>query len=512
MGIRLVHGIDLSGPGGLAKLFAHHRAQYGNAVMLTRLDEIRTRQSAIQTSLTDLEAGEDTEDNRTRSDALLEEWDELKTELVPLAERAAKIAAVRAAMADEANLEDGSDGEQTNIQRMSGTTGPDFHQRAKIDPFKGLEDVKSGLTSPEQVRSRAMQAVDDYHTRSDHWQLSDSAAENAARLIQKGGKAFGTNIARQMLSTGSPEYLAAFEAYLTDPGGYAARAALSLTSANGGYLVPFTLDPTIILTNSSSANPYRQIATVKTTTTNNWNGVTSAGMSAEWTAEGTEAADATPTVGNLQIVPTKADAYLFGSFEVLSDSDFASQMPDLLADAKDRIEETAFAVGTGSTQPNGVIPRGTSASMLTGTAATGPNAADVYTLQGALPARWRGPRANNVWLMNLATINKLRNTPKFTGATVSIVDDSGDLPKLLGKPIYESTSILGVYTTGNKVIAYLDARQFYIVDRVGMSIVYDPVVLGTNRRPTGQGAWYSFWRVGSDVSTSNAVRVGSTLT
>jgi HK97 family phage major capsid protein len=444
---------------------------------------------------------------------LLQEWDELEVEVEPLAARAAKIAAVRAAnIAGTVSVEPGSD-DSGQIQRMAGTTGPTFVPgKRNEDPFRELEHVRTGLVPANQIRSRAMDAVESFHERSDHWALSDEAAAQCAFLIEKGGKAFGTAIARQMLSTGSPEYLEAFQNYLNDPGGYAARAALSLTSANGGYLVPFTLDPSIILTNASSANPYRQIATIKTTTTNNWNGVTSAGMSAEWTAEGTEAADATPTVGNLQITPVKADAYLFGSFEVLSDSDFASQMPELLADAKDRIEETAFAIGTGSTQPNGVIPRGTSASMLSGTAATGPNAADVYTLQGALPARWRGPRANNVWLANLNTINKLRNTPKFTGSTQSIIDDSFDVPRMLGKPIYESTSIVGVFTTGSKVLAYLDARQFYIVDRVGMSIVYDPVVLGTNRRPTGQGAWYSFWRVGSDVSTPNAVRVASTLT
>lgn len=481
-----------------------------------RLEEIRTRQEVIKADLATIEtAPEETDELSLRADALLQEWDELDTESKPLADRAAKIAAVRAVIFEEtqnAGLEPGAD-DSGQIARMKGTTGPTFVPgRNTEDPFRQLDHVRTGLVAPDAVRSRAMQAIESFNKRSDHWALSDESAGHCAELVEKGGKTFGTAIARQMLSTGSPEYLEAFQAYLNDPGGYAARAALSLTSANGGYLVPFTLDPSIILTNASSANPYRQIATIKTTTTNNWNGVTSAGMSAEWTAEGTEAADATPTVGNLQITPVKADAYLFGSFEILSDSDFASQMPDLLADAKDRIEETAFAIGTGSTQPNGVIPRGTSTSMLSGTAATGPNAADVYTLQGLLPARWRGPRANNVWLANLATINKLRNTPKFTGSTQSIIDDSFDIPRLLGKPIYESTSILGTFTTGNKVLAYLDARQFYIVDRVGMSIVYDPVVLGANRRPTGQGAWYSFWRVGSDVSTPNAVRVGATLT
>ena len=83
---------------------------------------------------------------------------------------------------------------------------------------------------------------------------------------------------------------------------------------------------------------------------------------------------------------------------------------------------------------------------------------------------------------------------------------------MLGKPFLESTSILGTYTTGNKVLAYLDASQYYIVDRVGMSVLYDPVVLGANRRPTGQGAWYAFWRTGADVSTATAVRVFATLT
>jgi hypothetical protein len=45
-----------------------------------------------------------------------------------------------------------------------------------------------------------------------------------------------------------------------------------------------------------------------------------------------------------------------------------------------------------------------------------------------------------------------------------------------------------------------------------MSVLYDPVVLGANRRPTGQGAWYAFWRTGADASTATAIRVFATLT
>jgi hypothetical protein len=72
----------------------------------------------------------------------------------------------------------------------------------------------------------------------------------------------------------------------------AARAALNLGVASGGYLLPFVLDPTIVLTNNASANPYRRISNVKTTTSNTWNGVTSAGVTAAWLAEGIATADA----------------------------------------------------------------------------------------------------------------------------------------------------------------------------------------------------------------------------
>jgi HK97 family phage major capsid protein len=467
---------------------------------MKQADEIRARMSTIEAdikSLEELPVEEQTEEHHVRLDALLEDWDKAKTDLEPWQEREEKIAKVRERAQYEANREVGAD--------------PTVQVPTRRDPFADLDSVRTHMVPVAEVRARADAAIEAYAKRDDHWALSDDGAQHVTELVHKRGRNFGKAISEQLLVTGSPEYLASFESYLGDPGGFSQRAALSLTPANGGYLVPFTLDPTIILTNAGSANPYRQVANVKTTTTNDWNGVTSAGVSAEWTAEGIESADATPTVGQLKITPQKADAYLFGSFEVLSDSDFAQQLPELLADAKDRIEETAFAVGTGSGQPKGIITAGTSQNRA-GTAATGPVAQDVYALQAALPARFRGPRARNVWVGNLNVINSLRNVPSFTGSTTSIVNDNTSPPTMLGKPFLESTSVLGTYTTGNKVLAYLDASQYFIVDRVGMSVLYDPVVLGANRRPTGQGAWYAFWRTGADASTATAIRVFATLT
>jgi HK97 family phage major capsid protein len=480
---------------------------------LKRADEIRTRMDAIRSDVATLEQldakGEADETAETRLDDLLAEADMLTEELKPLAAREERIAAVTRSAQNEDSREEVGTEEVTRTERGTPELGI---RKSGRSPFENLDAVRNGYADPRDIRARAAGAIEEYAQRTDHWALPSDAAEQATSLVQRCGEKFGTVVARQMLITGTPEYREAFTAYMNDPTGYASRAAMSLTAANGGYLVPFTLDPTIILTNNGSANPYRQFATIKTTATNDWNGVTSAGVSAEWTAEGVEAADASPTVGQLKITPQKADAYLFGSFEVIGDSDIATQIPDLLADAKDRLEETAFAVGTGSGQPFGVMGRGTTLALASGTAATGPTAASVYSLMGALPARWRGPRAQNVWLANLTTINTLRNVPSFTGSTTSIVNDAGPVPTLLGKPLLESTSVVGTFTNGNKVLAFGDMRQFYIVDRVGMSVFYDNIVLGANRRPTGQGAWYAFWRVGADVSTAGAFRVATTTT
>jgi len=73
-------------------------------------------------------------------------------------------------------------------------------------------------------------------------------------------------VAQHILLTGSDEYREQFNRYLENPQGEQMRAALSLSLTNGGYLLPFVLDPTIILTNTSSANPWRRISNIKQTT------------------------------------------------------------------------------------------------------------------------------------------------------------------------------------------------------------------------------------------------------
>ena len=60
--------------------------------------------------------------------------------------------------------------------------------------------------------------------------------------------------------------------------------------------MPFTLDPTIMLTGSGALNPFREISDVEEIATDEWRGVSSAGVTASYQAEATETTDDSTTL------------------------------------------------------------------------------------------------------------------------------------------------------------------------------------------------------------------------
>jgi HK97 family phage major capsid protein len=469
---------------------------------MAALKEILGEQSRIKDELQRMESDDSiTEESEgDLRDTLLERWKELDGQAKPIIERMGRIKAITRTAGDDANLErpGGSDG--TSGSRF-GT--PDLVVRTNRDPFDSMDAVRSGMVTRGELRDRALDAIEMVAKRG---LAAHEFAEEATRKVQDGGYFSKNNIARHILETGSQEYYDAFEKYIANPDDMVARAALNLGVASGGYLLPFVLDPTIVLTNNASANPYRRVSNVKTTTSNTWNGVTSAGVTAAWLAEGVAAVDASPTVGNIVITPLKAAAWVFGSFEVLSDTDFGQQLPRLLADAKDRLEEAAFATGTGTAQPTGVVVGATST---TATVTTGAYVlADVYNLHASLPPRFRNS-PNCAWVANVAQINRTRALDTAGGASFWTNLGKDQPEQLMGKPIYESSSIDPVLTTTHKPMVFGDFSNYYIVDRVGVSIIYEPMVTGTGASanvPTGQSGWFMYWRVGANVSTASAFR------
>ncbi len=457
------------------------------------LQDMEARQRAIMDELAQIDQIEDPgEDDLAWQNTLILEHDDLDVIAAEPRKRSKDMARLRAAHADPANRE-GPDPVRT----------PDLATRNVIgqNPFADLERVRHGLVEPGTVRGWALDAIQGLSNRG---VLLHDYAEEATRKAQDQFKG-QSKVAQHILKTGSDEYRENFEAYMRDPEEFSSRAALSLTLANGGYLLPFVLDPTIILTNASSANPWRRISNVKQTTSNTWNGVNSAGVNAAWLAEGTVVVDATPTVANIVVTPGKASAWVFGSYEVLEDTDFGQQLPGLLADAKDRLEEAAFATGSGAGQPQGVVNGAT--TVVTTATTTVIALADVYAVQAALPPRFRNaPGA--AWVANVAIINKIRQLDTAGGSSFWTNLGKGQPETLLGAPIYESTTMSASVATTTLEAIFGDFGSYIIVDRVGVSMIYEPLVKsGGGILPTGQAGWFMFWRVGANLSTVNAFRV-----
>lgn len=475
---------------------------------MATLKELLAEQQRIKSELQRMETSDETteESDGSYRDTLVDRYQEIDRETKPIIERMERIRAITRAADDPANLERpaaAASGNGADAAR-SGAGGPDLWRQTGRSPYEDLEMVRSHMVRTEELRGRAFDAIEGEAKRGN---LAHDFAERATKLVQDNPGKLGRGVAEHILLTGSAEYQEAFRAYLEDPQGEAQRAALSLTLANGGYLLPFVLDPTIILTNTGSANPWRRISNVKQTTSNTWNGVTSAGVNAAWLAEAGVAADATPTVGNVVVTPQKAAAWLFGSYEVLEDTDFGQQLPRLLADAKDRLEEAAFATGAGS----GGVPQGviTGATTVVTTATTLVFAiGDIYATHGALPPRFRNAPGCS-WVMNVTYINKARQFDTAGGASFWTNLGKGQPETLLGAPIYESTTMFGgTQAVGSLISVFGDFGQFIIVDRVGVSLIYEPLVKDqATQRPSGQAGWFMFWRTGSTVAIPNAFRV-----
>jgi HK97 family phage major capsid protein len=468
------------------------------------LPEIVARQEAIRTELRSYEAnppeGED-EAQRTEREAfaetLLDEYDRLETIRVPLAARMERMTRV---LNQGTGGGTGGDGNGTESGDGAGTPpvrrSEGYARRTSRDPFENLDAVRQRLVPRGELRDRALDAVERANKLGD---LAHDYAETATLRAQE-----NAGVQRHILLTGSPEYEQVFRSYLEDPEAIGMRAMLLSPGSAGGYLLPFVLDPTIILSNSGTANPWRRLARVVQTTSNTWNGVTSAGVTAGWLAENTEVGVSDAVLANIAITPQKAAAWVMGSYELLQDSDFGQQLPALLSDARDQLEAAAFATGTGTGQPKGVITAATTTVTAGGTASYA--MADLYNLQAALPARFRqSPQAAMV--MSLPIINRTRQFDTAGGASVWTNLGAGQPQQVLGVDLYESTSMASALTTGSKISVYGDFRQFVVVDRVGVAMMYEPMIKGATGYPKGDAGWFMYWRVGADISTNAAFRV-----
>jgi HK97 family phage major capsid protein len=467
---------------------------------------VAEEQEVLRSELDDLQAVDEPSDEQVaRSAAILDEFDTLDKEREASLAYERRLDAVRSKSLDSFNREGGTagvdKGDAPDATRSKYGNGPEVMTR--VEPYKDMELIRAGRVQDGDMISRARKAVE---IAPDH--MNDAGKEHVDELLRMERPRQTPGIARHVLMTGSDEYHDQFDEFMRNGYvGVALRAAMTLTDANGGYLVPFTLDPTIILTNAGIKGNIRAVSRNIQIVTDNWNGVTSAGVTAEWAAEAAEAADASPGFSNIQITPKRADAWVQGSYEVLADSGFASELGRLLGDAKVRLEEAAFSTAnTGATQPRGIVAAVAAVTAQIVTAATTGAyvVGDLYNLQDAVDPRWEDQA---VFLANKKILTKTRQFDTAGGSSFWTNLGMGTPPLLLGASAYKNSTMTGTIAAGANILLCGDMSEYAVVDRIGMSVAYDPLVKGASRRPTGEAGWFAFWRTGADVLNVKAFRL-----
>jgi len=285
------------------------------------------------------------------------------------------------------------------------------------------------------------------------------------------------------------------------------------TNANGKFLLPTHLDPTIILTSALSTNTIRKISRVVTLTDGSaaWNGITSSGVTASWDGEVVEVSDDSPTFGQPSISTVRAQALVQASISAAEDiANLGTDIMMMFADAKDRLEGAAHATGAGTTEPKGVFTavNAVTASRVTSTTAATIGLVDLHAVYKAVPKRYR---ASSKWVANPLYTTAI----KALGTAIS-ASYSGDLRdpmagRILGLDVEETDDAPTTQTTTalDQEVLLGDFSQFVIVDRPGgMSVEYIPHLFNTTTNlPDGRRAWYATWRNGSDVTNADAFRL-----
>jgi HK97 family phage major capsid protein len=403
--------------------------------------------------------------------------------------------------------------------------------KIRIDDSDGIDpyaDERGGDHRPNDPtrghRDRAMRTIGDL---VDADRLPARSAETVETLTRTGSMSEQGWAARMVEALGSDAYMSSFSKLVADPArGHlmwsaaeqsafqrveqlrSETRAMSTIDTQGGFAIPLTLDPTILISSAGSTNPLRAISRGVQTVTDSWNGISSASVQAEWLVEGGEAADASPTLAQPTIPVYKASAFVPFSYELSGDVvNFTAELSKLLTDGYLQLTNTAFTTGSGIGQPTGIITAlaATSTSIVNTATNDILVSGDVYALQNALPPRFQ---ANAQWCANLSTLNTLRQFETTAGA-LKFPSLQNDPPTLLGRNANELSNMTGAIVGGqnNQILVYGSFEEFVIVDRWPSQLELIQNLFGANRRPTGQRGAFLWARVGSDTVVPNAFRL-----
>jgi HK97 family phage major capsid protein len=463
---------------------------------MSRLEELAAELEVLRSEMLELESVEEpTEEQAARMEAVIPEWDEKKAEHDKLVARSEKVEAVRSAALHEGNRESGA----PNVI-------------VRTDPFEGAELVRANFDAEGRARMGSQDVIDRARTAFEGARLKSDQLDKFMERVES-----VPGVAEHALVHGSPTYRSAFASFMNSQGSpvytpeeaEAVRASMSLTGANGGYMLPTLLDPTLIHTGAATKNPIRRLARVVEGTQNVWHGVSVGGVTTYWKSEGSAFTDGTPTFSNPSVTAAMLTAYVTGSYEIFEDSSSQAQLPGLIGEAFDFAEGTAFISGSGSNAPKGIVTAisGTAGDTVTATtrgAFTTASAVDVFALLNSLPSRYED---SATWVANKQTFNTIKQMSTASNGSYFWTDFNAAIGSpLLGSPIAQSSDMPTTTVSGTVLIVLGDFSQYVVYDRIGTTVEFIANVVDGSGLPTGQRGLVAHKRVGGDVTDLNAFR------
>lgn len=459
----------------------------------TRLVELRNRLRELDTQILGL-AEKDilNEDEESRFEDLTTERDVIIPEFEKLEDRAARAAEIRS----------------KTYRQISGL--PEARKPAEdlfgMDP-RGLSYMAA--------RDGALRILED---RESNFPLNTHQLDVMDKMVRR-----DTDTARRIIVTENEHYRTAFTKLLTRSTAILTaeehtamlaydqyRAQSEGTTTAGGYAVPVFIDPSFILTDQESDNPFLRLARQENVTSNVWKGISGAGVSWSFDAEGAAVSDDSVAIAQPSVTIFTARGFIPYSIEIGEDwPGFQSEMARLLDVGYDDLLLSKFTNGNGTTEPRGLVTAldaNTNVEVVVTTdGAFG--LVDVYKVWGALTQKYRR-RAS--WMMsNDVNVDiQQMGTSALPSQTVTLAE--GAIDSIKNKPVYENSYMADFTgTTGAANLAVVgDFSNYVIARRSGMNVELVPHLFDvTNNRPTGSRGWFAYARIGGNSVNDLAFRL-----
>jgi len=467
-----------------------------DAARKTKMFELRTKLEELDAEILTLADKEVLNaDEEARFEDLVTERDTIMPEYKKLEDRAAR--------ADEIK--------KNTYREIHGT--PEF--KKPVEALYGRDATKLDW---REARDGALRILED---RDSNFNLTSNQQDMLDREVRKAGK---TDLARRIIVTENEPYRQAFLKLLREPDGaayltneerdamqaYYQYRAQSDTNNAGGYAIPVFIDPSVILTDQESANPFLQIARQVDVNTNAWKGVSAAGVSWSFDAEASEVSDDAITLAQPSVTVYQARGFIPYSIEVSEDwPGFASEMGRLLAIGYDELLIDKFTRGNGTTEPRGILTALQASSgpvqWQSSTTSGAFGQEDVYKVWADLAQKYRN-RAS--WLMNVDIMNRIRqfgSSNVYHAYTIGLMQ--GAVENLFARPVYESP-YMPVFSSTTGTSARLivgDFSNYVIARRSGMTVELVPQLFSTGSgRPTGSRGWFAHARIGGNSVNDKA--------